>query len=589
MKFIAYLLLFSSAVCALPRAAQASGPRWVVGKPYYGQEGYPITWYTDNPQYFTDPGDLSPYVNHTAADALVAAAAAVWTIPTSRLNVLYGGSLAQHASSANVYLASSGIVFPADIQSSNYLNKQIAILYDTDGSITDLLLGSGASSPSSCRQNAVIESVDSFSIGGRIQHAILILNGRCTGPAPEQQLQLQYQLLRAFGRIIGLAWSQTNDNVFTGSPRPTYQQAMHWPIMHPIDVICGPYTYQCMPQPFTLRDDDISGLALLYPTTSSIPGKTDTYARGGRVKGTIAFPGGQGMQGVNVVIHRLEPFWNYPEEWESTSAVSGSLFRRHASTPLYAIPSSPSNMGSANPSLEGYYDIGLTPLYDWEVWQNLVISTQPVNPLYIGPYAVGPYDSSSVIPSGSAMTQTFYVTGSYANETVNFAITDATPPCQSLQDGTESAPTTIVSTGWWNAKLCVYGHSAWSTLSIKPNRSLTLEVTAQDENAIPTRAKMLPVIGLWNVADPTGTLPTIASTTGPFNSSVSGMTTLSVQTTQAQQLRIAIADQRGDGRPDYTYQGHVLYADSISPTSVPASGGIGTITGIGFRPAIPSP
>src|SRR5216683_2670802 len=245
--------------------AVASGPRWVTGQPYFYPPGRMIVWYTDHPVYFTDPGDLSPSVNHAAADALVAAAAGVWTVSTSRLTLSYGGALDQHASSSNVYPSTSGLVFPSDVQSANYLAKQIAVLYDTDGAITDLMLGQGASDPTICRQNAVTESVDSISTSGQIQHAILVLNGRCTGPAPEQQLQLRYQLMRAFGRVVGLGWSQTNDNVFTGNPRPTYNQALHWPIMHPIDVICGPYTYQCMPQPFTLRDDDISGLGLLYP------------------------------------------------------------------------------------------------------------------------------------------------------------------------------------------------------------------------------------------------------------------------------------------------------------------------------------
>ena len=49
------------------------------------------------------------------------------------------------------------------------------------------------------------------------------------------------------------------------------------------------------------------------------------------------------------------------------------------------------------------------------------------------------------------------------------------------------------------------------------------------------------------------------------------------------QLRIAIADQRGDGRPDFAYQGRVLYADSVSPANVAATGGVVTITGMGFR------
>ena len=186
-------------------------------------------------------------MNHAAADALVAQAAAVWNIPTASLVLTQGGALNQHVSSVNVTASAGSLNFPADVASTNYQAKQIAVIYDSDGSVTDLLLGSGASDPSSCIQNAVTESVDLISRDGQINHAMLILNGRCTGPHPEQQLQIQYQLQRAFGRILGLSWSQTNDNVFTGSPTPSPTQAQNWPIMHPIDIMCGSYTYQCLP------------------------------------------------------------------------------------------------------------------------------------------------------------------------------------------------------------------------------------------------------------------------------------------------------------------------------------------------------
>src|SRR6185312_15161043 len=119
----------------------AGGPRWVTGQPYFTTDGVPIVWYTDHPLYFTDPGDLSSYVNHAAADALVAAAANVWNVPTSSLVLGYGGQLDEHVSGANVYPTSSGLVFPTDVESTNYLAKQIAIIYDYDGSVTDLLLG----------------------------------------------------------------------------------------------------------------------------------------------------------------------------------------------------------------------------------------------------------------------------------------------------------------------------------------------------------------------------------------------------------------------------------------------------------------
>jgi hypothetical protein len=561
----------------------------VAGAPYFYSPGWLVYWPAVDPLlFYTDPGDLSQYVDHATADAIVNAAAGVWSVPTSRLTLSRGGALNEDVNSSNVYASSTGVVFPADVQPSNFAAKPIAVIYDRDGAVTDMLLGSGASNPSGCRQNAVSESVDQIENSGHIQHALLVLNGRCTGPAPEQQLQLQYQLMRAFGRILGLSWSQTNDNVFTGTPRPTYQQALYWPVMHPIDVICGPYTYQCMPSPFTLRDDDISGLTYLYPNPQNYPhplGKVDTFATANRVEGTLNFPNGQGMQGVNVVVHRLEQFWNVPEEWESASSVSGFLFRRRngnlVSGPIAGPPTI--GMGSTDPAYEGYFNINRIPLPDWETWQNLVTSTQPVNPLYVGSYAVGPYDVSSVDPSGSAKTQTDGVIANYGVVEFNGNIPDAAS-CSAAADGTETSPAPVPGTGWWNGGLCTYGQAAWIGLTVQPGRTFTFEVTALDEQGGASTAKMMPVIGAWSANDPPGGLPTVSAASGAFNSSVNGMTALSVAAASGPRtLRMVIADQRGDGRPDYGYQARVFYADAVSPANVPSIGGAVTITGIGFR------
>src|ERR1035441_3309728 len=188
-------VVLAAALAALLAPAWAEAPRWITGPPYFtAASGNPVVWYTTTPFYFTDPGDLSANVNHAAADALVAAAAGVWNVPTSAMEVAYGGALAEHVSAANSYLSGSGPVFPGDVESANYAAIQIAVMYDSDGSVTDMLLGGGASSPAECRQNAVTESVDSIAPAGLIQHAILVLNGRCTGPAPEHQFEMQYQL-----------------------------------------------------------------------------------------------------------------------------------------------------------------------------------------------------------------------------------------------------------------------------------------------------------------------------------------------------------------------------------------------------------
>jgi hypothetical protein len=48
-------------------------------------------------------------------------------------------------------------------------------------------------------------------------------------------------------------------------------------------------------------------------------------------------------------------------------------------------------------------------------------------------------------------------------------------------------------------------------------------------------------------------------------------------------VRLAIADERGDGRPDYAYEGWVLYADTVTPANLPTSGGPIVINGMGFH------
>ncbi len=241
--------------------------------------GQPVVWYTNRRCTSLIRADLSTTVNHAAADALVAAAATVWNVPTSSAGAGAGRDAGGACERGECLSGANGVVFPADVRAGTTWRCRLRWSTTTDGSVTDMLLGVGASDPSGCWQNAVTESVDSIVPAGYIQHAVLVLNGRCTGSDPAQQLQMQYQLMRAFGRVLGLGWSQTNDNVFTGSPQPTYNQAMHWPVMHPIDIICGTYTYQCMPQPFTLRPDDLSALAQLYPIDQGqAPAGEDRYA-----------------------------------------------------------------------------------------------------------------------------------------------------------------------------------------------------------------------------------------------------------------------------------------------------------------------
>ncbi len=581
--FVAAAIVIVLLLCG--SQAQAGGPRWVSGPPYFNPTGLSIVWYTNQLQYFTDPGDLSSSVNHQAADALVARAAAVWNVPQSSLVLNQGGSLNEHVSARNSTMGPNGPVLPTDVQPANYQAVPLAVIYDTDGSIIDLLLGQGGSDPSGCLQNGVVESVDSFSPGSKILHALLILNGRCTGPAPELQLQMQYQLMRAFGRVLGLSWSQANDNVFTGTPTPTNDQALNWPIMHPIDILCGPYTYQCLPQPFTLRPDDISALSQLYNNATGAPvgpGKQSTLAQAGAIWGVVNFPDGTGMEGVNVTVRRMEKFYNVPEAWQTASSVTGFAWRSKGWTPIAGQDSSPLGSVGAFEWREGYFRIQAIPLPTFEDWQSLIITTEPVNPLYTGTYSVAAYSGTTIAPAGSPITQEVYIAPAYSDTYVPFTAIDAPGTCPSGTDGTEGAPQTVAQSGLWTGTLCEFGHTAWSSVTVKANRTFTLEVTAKDAQGSATETKMMPILGVWQASDAPGQLPTVASQVAAFNVTV-GTTALRVASTAYKTFRFAVSDQRGGGRKDYAYAGRLLYADSVSPINVPASGGVVTISGMGFQ------
>ena len=571
--------------------ALASGPRYVTGPPFFpGPQAVPVGWKQANLLYSTDPGNLSAAVPHAAADALVAAAAGVWNLPVASITVGLGKPLAEHVSGANVYLDTSGMVYPADVMSSNAAAVPIAVIYDSDGSVTDTLLGAGASGPTSCNSNAVTATVDSFDPAGYILHAIIILNGRCTGAAAAQQLQMQYKLERAFGRVLGLAWSQANDNVFTGSPTPTYNQALHWPIMHPIDILCGQYSYQCLPNPFTLRPDDIASMVLVYPLgpNATVPqGKQVSLASANGLAGSITFPDGQGMAGVNVLAQREE--LNLPKDaWDEVSAVTGSEFRLAATSPFVAPGTSAlASMGTVSQKYVGNYTMPYIPLDAGYTFSNLSVFTEPVNPLYTRAYGLGPYGPNAVAPSGAAPAPLTYA-GVPAGYVIglDFAVADAASSCGTGLDGVAADPAQMPATGWWQANLCGYGHASYFGVDVKAGHTFTMEATALDGNGLATTTKAMPVLGLFAPGDPIGqpgSLPSLGVAATAFQGLAYATTVLSGSTGQVTHMTIGVADQRGDGRPDFVYQGRLFYADNVEPAQVLDSGGTVTITGMGFR------
>ena len=118
---------------------------------------------------------------------------------------------------------------------------------------------------------------------------------------------MQYELERAFGRVLGLDYSQVNPGAATnGEPGGM----LGWPVMHPMSGACGPAGSICIPNPGQLRFDDIAALNRIYPITAAnaaaFPGKQITAAATVSIKGAISFRTGVGMQGVNVVAQPLD-------------------------------------------------------------------------------------------------------------------------------------------------------------------------------------------------------------------------------------------------------------------------------------------
>jgi len=572
------------------QSAHAGGPRWVAGSSYFNSsvKGQPIVWANGQVTYYTDLGNLSAQVNHAQANAMVATAAAVWSsVPTTAVSIQAGGSLAEDVSGANVTAGSNGVTMPADTQSTA-TGTPVAVIYDADGSVIKALYGAGASSPLVCQNDGVLVSVDNLAPTGNIVHALILVNGLCA-TTTNQIANLQYELVRGFGRVLGLDWSQTNEEMFDTGDFSTGGLA-GWPLMHPIERLCNGGSGQCFASPTQLRYDDVAALNRLYPVTAansaSFPGKTITASATVSVQGTIQFPNGQGMQGVNVV---LQPIVNgLPDQRYTVTAVSGVYFQGNAGNAVTGTVDGAGNalnrFGSDDVSLEGTFDLSGVPLPPGSTSAQYQLTFEALNPLYSGASSVGPYTTGEVSPSGT-MPVIQLGTLSAGSVTTQDVVIDDADMAESGADGTEGSPATVPVTGEWTARLTGYGHAGWFQWWARGGRQFTVEAIALDENGAPTEDKAQIVIGAWNGSDAPGTAP-VTGTVQPFNGNVAGLTTLPVLTIADSEVRIALADLRGDGRPDYAYFGRVLYADSVTPARLPANGGQMVIAGMGFQPGM---
>ncbi len=576
------LLVLVTMACLGTRPLHSGGVLAIAGPIGFNPSvvGKPITWANASLAYYTDLGDLSPVLPQATANAFVADAFAGWTsVPTAALTVARMGALAQDVNGSNVLNSGNSIAMPADIQASA-TQRPLGVVYDQNGTVTDALLGAGAGASMFCSTNSVFGGADSYTVDAHFAHALIVINGNCAQQAADLPT-LKYRLMRLAGRVLGVGWSQLNDNVRTGAPQATADDYAGFPLMHPRGVSCVPVT-SCLLNSDQLRMDDRAAITFLYPAA---------IATTARIRGNIYFANergqaGQPMQGVNVVARRLDPVSGLPSSIFVAASVSGFRFRGNHGNPVSGFQTAQgepyAKFGADDPALEGFYDLGGLEIPVGSTSASYQISLEPLNPLYLGATGVGPYRYGVVAPSGG--TAPIVILNLLAGATVTRDIVmpnSARVSHDSAEPNPFLAPAPVPAGGIWWSSLSGHGDSDFYAFQARAGRTFHLRVTALDEAYVSTATKAQPTLGVWPGSTALGTPPTLK--VNAFNTSTIGQTRLSVATAADTDLVLGIADFRGDGRPDFQYHARLLYADRVMPERIPSGGGTPVmLEGYGF-------
>ncbi len=553
----------------------AGGPKYVAGSTYFnaGLMGQPIHWKNGQLNYFVDQGALSPSLNNQQASAMVDAAAAYWSaVPTAAVALTDAGPLNEDVNGANIAVTNGVITAPADVTPSATAYP-LAVVFDYDGTVINAIFGAGASDPTDCRNNVLFQWLDNLNTDTTIAHGVIVLNGLCANTSQQIAL-MNADLERAFGRILGLDYAQATDYGAGGT-------GTNWAIMQPPPGVLSPGLNP-------LQSDDVAALSRIYPVTASnqasFPGKQLTAANTISMQGTLTFKNGVGMQGVNVVARPLDANGN-PMNQYAVSFVTGSYFGGNHGNAILGFNDNNgnplSNFGSNNAALQGFFDLSAIPLPPGLTTVNYQITFEPINVNNILAESVGPYRQGSPLPSGTMPTVTVQGLSAGSAKTMNECITDSAGgnDSEGIMGPAQALP--LPANGMWVAGINQVGQTQWFEFPVRGGRTFTIVAQPLNEADAPSAQKLLPSIGVWDAYDPPGTAPvTYVPSPDAFSP---GESWLRVIANGNDIVRMAVADQRGDGRPDYTYEGWVVYADTVIPDHLPTSGGPIVINGMGFH------
>ncbi|MGC1423805.1 MAG: IPT/TIG domain-containing protein [Terracidiphilus sp.] len=581
-----FILVILAAIA--PAAGFAGGPKYVAGTAYFNPAvvGQPVRWSGGVVNFYVDEGPLNSQISNQQATTMVDTAAALWSaLPTAGVLLNDSGSLNEDVNGSNVVAGNQVFAAPSDVapSASSY---PLAVIYDADGSVINGLFGAGASDPTSCQNNGVFTWLDNIQADATIAHAVILLNGLC-GTNSNLVAMMQYELERAFGRVLGLDYAQVNPRALSDGE---LNGTLGWPIMHPMSGFCGAAGGICLPDPSELRYDDIATLNRIYPITASniaaFPGKQITAANTVSIQGTLSFRSGMGMQGVNVVARPLDANGN-PLYQYAVTFVSGAYFSGNHGNPIIGWTDLNGNplaqWGSNDPALQGFFDLSGIPLPPGMASANYQITFEPISPLYMLTESVGPYIDGSPTPSGTMPVLSIPNMSAGSAQSLTVSIADSASGNAANAIASPDSPRMVPPGGLWCGRLSQVGQTDWFAFPVRAGHTFTIVTQALNEAGLPTETKALPAIGVWDAFKPVSA--TSLNSAPALNGYATGETWLQVTASADDIVRLGIADMRGDGRPDYAYNGWLLYADTVQPPRLPVSGGPIVIHGMGFRPS----